>query len=65
MNVSDYQKMFRQTLRPEVVYAGEYLEHHGLRFGVEFGTTNCVKKATDMVLVDLEALAREDDLFGV
>lgn len=54
MDVSDYQKLFRAKLKPEVVYACEVLQDKGLRFGVEFGFVDAIRKATDMVIDELE-----------
>lgn len=54
MNISDYSKYFRDRLKPEVVYAGEYLESKGLRFAVDFGSTNAIAKAADMMVDEFE-----------
>ena len=48
--------MFKHTLQPEVVYAGFMLEDRGLRFGVDFGPTNAVQKATEIVIESLEEM---------
>lgn len=53
MTVEWYQKIFGM-LKPEVEYAGEYLESRFYRFGVEFGATNAVDKATTCYLDELE-----------
>lgn len=55
--------MFKQTLKPEVVFAGEILEAKGLRLGIEFGTSNAIQKATELVIESLEAFD-EWDRFG-
>jgi hypothetical protein len=54
MTVHDYQKLFRTKIDPMTVYACDYLELKGLRFGVEFGFVDAVRKATDMVMDELE-----------
>lgn len=54
LNMQTYQSVFREILPPEVVYAGEYLESRGLLLGDDFGTTNAIRKATDMILDELE-----------
>ncbi len=48
--------MFRKTLKPEVEYAGRMLEDRGLRFGVDFGTSNAIQKATEIVIESLEEM---------
>lgn len=55
--------MFKATLKPDVVYAGHMLEDRGLRFGVDFGTSNAIQKATAVVIESLEAMD-EWDRFG-
>lgn len=54
MTVQDYQRRFKEVLPPETVYAAEYLESRGLLLGDDFGTTNAIRKATDMILDELE-----------
>jgi len=55
LSIKDYGKYFQvRPLKPEVVYAGEFLEARGYRFGVEYGTSSAVAKATEIVLEDLE-----------
>lgn len=49
MTIQGYQDVF-QALTLETVYAGEYLESNGLRFGVDFGTSDAIRKATDLIL---------------
>jgi predicted site-specific integrase-resolvase len=56
MSIAEYQKMFRKTLKPEVEYAGRMLEDRGLRFGADYGTSNAVQKATEIVIESLEEM---------
>lgn len=58
MQIAEYQRMYRNILAPELVYAGEFLEARGLRFGVEFGTTNAINKAAYAFLLELETQGR-------
>jgi len=44
MTIQDYQNMYKQTLKPETVYAGEFLESYGFKFGIDFGTTNAINR---------------------
>lgn len=53
MNITEYAIYFKDRLKPEVVFAGEYLETRGLRFGIDFGSTNALQKATDMMLEEM------------
>lgn len=52
--------MFNCTLSPEVLWAGKYLEDRDLRFGVEYGTSSAIKKATDLILMVIE----ENESYG-
>lgn len=63
MTITDYQKMFKGTLKPETVFAGEILESRHLRFGSDYGITNAIQKATDIVIESLEAM-EEWDKYG-
>lgn len=54
MKIEDYQKQFDCPLSPEVMWAGRYLEDRDLRFGVEFGTSDAIQKATGLILMVLE-----------
>jgi hypothetical protein len=49
MTIESYQNVF-QTLQPEVVWAGQYLESRGYRFSIDFGTSDAVRKATDIIV---------------
>jgi len=55
MTFDSYQKMFPRTkCVPEVRYACKFLEARGQRFGVDFGITNAVRKAAEIVVKDFE-----------
>jgi len=54
MTIEEYQKRFNCPLSPEVIWAGKYLEDRDLRFGIEFGTSDAVKKATGLILMVIE-----------
>lgn len=51
MNIESYQRLFPTKLRPEVEFAGKFLESKGLRLGFEFGPSNAVDKAADLMLL--------------
>jgi hypothetical protein len=44
MNFPDWAKT-QARLAPEIVYAGNYLDHHGQIFGHDFSTDDAVDKA--------------------
>lgn len=50
MKIEDYDKQF-YPLKPEVMWAGGYLEDRGLRFGDDFGPSDAIRKATDLILM--------------
>lgn len=52
MNIESYQRLFPTKLRPEVEFAGKFLESKGLRLGFEFGPSNAVDKAADLILLE-------------
>jgi hypothetical protein len=56
ISITEYGKMFKIPLNPEIVYAGELLEVRGLRFGADYGTSNAVQKATEIVIESLEEM---------
>jgi hypothetical protein len=60
ISIIEYQKMFRSTLKAEVVFAGQMLEARGMRLGVEFGTSNAIQKATEVILESLEEMDKWD-----
>jgi hypothetical protein len=54
MTFDDYYAMFPRTrCDHEVTYACKFLESRGLRFGVDFGLTNAVRKAADIVINEI------------
>lgn len=55
MTIINYQNVFH-SLKPEQVFAGQYLESNGLRFGVDFGTSDAIRKATALVIEGLEEM---------
>lgn len=54
MTIEEYQATFNCPLSPEVMWAGKYLEDRGLEFGIQFGTSDAVKKAQDLILMVIE-----------
>ena len=55
MTIDDYGSRFPAYCQSPVrVYACRYLEARGLRFSVDFGFSNAVRKATDMFLEELK-----------
>jgi len=60
MSITDYSRMFKGWLTPQTVFAGEFLEARGYRFGQDYGITNAISKATDIML----GLEEEDQGYG-
>jgi hypothetical protein len=52
--------MFNCMLSDTTVFAGEFLEARGYRFGQDYGITNAISKATDIML----GLEEEDQGYG-
>lgn len=46
---------------PEVLYAGECLEHHGEIFLLNFGIDNAISKAAEMYTIFLDEQRLEED----
>jgi len=59
-SILQYQKMFKGMLSAQTVFAGEFLEARGYRFGQDYGITNAISKATDIML----GLEEEDQSYG-
>jgi hypothetical protein len=54
MLMREYALRQKKTFPDEVLYAAEFLEHLSLIFGVDFGASNAVDKATDQHITYLE-----------
>lgn len=52
--------MFKGWLTPQTLFAGQFLESRGYRFGQDYGITNAISKATDIML----GLEEEDQSYG-
>jgi hypothetical protein len=57
MKIREYkQKRPNRPVSDLDLYAGEFLEHHGQLFLVNFGVSNAVDKATDLFLERLDEI---------
>ena len=61
MTFDGFVRLFpRLRCSKEVHYACEFLENRHLRFGVDFGISNAVRKATEICLEEIE----EEEAYG-
>ena len=61
MTASDYQRMMRLQMDETTTFASQYLEDRGYRFGVNFGPSSAVRKATEEILMRIQ----EEEGYGI
>lgn len=54
MTIQEYKCLFALRFEPEVEFAMQFLEDRGGRMSVDFGYSNSLRKATDILLMEIE-----------